>query len=280
MSMAKTPETPTGAFAAPPPGAPRETSQPLSPALVKQQRDKARAHERTLASLKPSLARPPILDPAAPPEPEPADPSPLAALVGVPPERDAEGKIIPLAERLAKMSDGAKEAPKGVPVLDPGPVPGPQPAASSEEDPVEASPSRGKPQPIADPGKKITGGWGLAGGEAAYFALAGDELATVVRELMVKVSEAMDRDLRFSLAVTYPQVRVRVTVTVDGAESGAQVNDIRFDLQEARLFTLEEQAQDDQETPADYHRDQVGLTRPQKHAVQSGAGRLVVDIEV
>lgn len=77
------------------------------------------------------------------------------------------------------------------------------------------SPSRGLPTPITDPGKKITGGFGeLTDGQ--YHPLNGQELKALVEALMDTVHGQLQDDLRFSMALTYPRVRARVQIIVEG----------------------------------------------------------------
>lgn len=77
------------------------------------------------------------------------------------------------------------------------------------------SPSRGVVRLPIDQGKAITGGFG---DQAAleYFALTGPELLVLVETLMDEVHARLVNDLRFSEALTYPQVTARVAIEISG----------------------------------------------------------------
>jgi hypothetical protein len=163
-----------------------------------------------------------------------------------------------------------------------------QPAASETD-----SPSRGIPQPILDPGKRITGGFG-DGIAAQYFPITGPELLELVRMLMDQLNARLDNDLRFHIASVYPRLRARVVIEVE-----ATADDQSFSIQQvavrdqtpmevARLygdevvFALVAQRQEFDndgvpENPPDRLRDELGLEKPAKQWVGSGPGRQVVD---
>ena len=84
-----------------------------------------------------------------------------------------------------------------------------RPAASNSD-----SPARGLPQPVADAGKRITGGFGDVG-EAQYFPLDGMELRGVAEQLLDQLRARLRDDLRFSIAVTYPRVAIRLELIID-----------------------------------------------------------------
>ena len=168
-----------------------------------------------------------------------------------------------------------------------------RPAASNTD-----SPSRGIPTPAADLNKQITGGFG-DGGEAQYYPLDGLELRKVVELLLDKQRQRIQDDLRFSLALTYPRVRVRSVIEVECfAEDGSfSITNIappheKTPIEIARrhgdevCFCLVEQRQefDDEnqsESPPNAMRLEVGVPVPRKHAVSvaGGRGRLLVDVD-
>ncbi len=76
------------------------------------------------------------------------------------------------------------------------------------------SPSRGLPSPVTDQGKRITGGFGDVG-EAQYFPLDGAELRLVAEGLLDQLRARLQDDLRFSIAITYPRVAIRLELIVD-----------------------------------------------------------------
>ncbi len=164
-----------------------------------------------------------------------------------------------------------------------------QPAASDTD-----SPRRGVPMPIADVNKRVTGGWGGAD-EAQYTPLNGLEVAEVLRMLMGELSERLERDLMFSLAITYPRARITLTARVEGYATTQPVDITMGKIHDktpedvaARLAdpvnevrTAERTEFDDEGTPQDppdRMRDEVGLEKPRKQWVGEGAGRQMVDI--
>src|SRR6266705_2048961 len=270
----------TGTFGKPPAHAPHETAKPLSPELLAQQLAKATEHEVLLPLPSPPGVKPKQL-PFPSPIPEGVSLKPaLAAAVKDAEQGPAQGAASPpVAPPSAEQGPGGEVQ---VPSLGPGggiepsvpdialalPVPAPplphQKAASDTD-----TPSAGQPHPIADPGKVITGGWETPTG-SQYFALNGDELRILVTDLMARLVEAMGGDLRFSVALTYPQVRATVTLQIDGVSPDAGVNDV--------AFTLQATAADTEETPADYHRDQTGQVKPYKRQVgKLGTRPILVD---
>ena len=163
-----------------------------------------------------------------------------------------------------------------------------QPAASNSD-----SPSRGVPRPILDPGKRITGGFGL-NADQQYFPLDGSELRELVRGLLDQVNDRIANDLRFHLAITYPRVRARVVVEI---EAYAKDQDFTIErigvhdktpLEVARQhgdqivfaviagrqeFTEEGAAQD----PPNRIREELGLPIPRKQQVETPGGKMFVD---
>ena len=245
-----------GMFGAPPPNAPREVAQPLDAATVADQIAKSRSNERTLAPLREAgISVVSQLTGMTPPGAAPAPP--------VPPSAPADF-VVPDAVN-------------------------PMPAASESD-----SPARGIPRPIGDPGKTITGGFGHAG-EAQYYPLDGRELLELVRHLMDQLNERLDNDLRFHPAITYPRVRARVVIEIEGyAEAGnfpiekIEVRE-KTPIEVARqygdriAFALIEHRQEfseagEPENPPDRLRDELGLPKPRKQMVQAGASRIMVDV--
>jgi hypothetical protein len=107
------------------------------------------------------------------------------------------------------------------------------PAASNSD-----SPSRGQPRIPVAAGKAITGGFG---DQAAleYFALTGKELLYLVQTLMDDLNARLVNDLRFSEALTYPQVSARVVVEVTGfgRDDGFLIDKVLPAAHEARTKT-------------------------------------------
>jgi len=250
-------EPPSGTFAPPPPGAPYEIAHDLQPDLIADQRANAREHERAL--------RPLTYDQPG----ESLGPTPAI-------DASAEKNLATTLRIAAQHRSAGREAT-------------PTPAASDSD-----SPSRGMPKPITDPGKRITGGFGEAS-EAQYFALDGSELKELVRKLLDEVETRIANDLRFHLAITYPRVRVRVTVhvegfgfppfDVDGHQKAVEKTPVavalahgaapvRFEIVAGRQ---EFNDADEPENPPDRIRDELGLQKPRKQAIQTAGGRQIVD---
>jgi len=167
------------------------------------------------------------------------------------------------------------------------------PAASDTD-----SPSRGQPRIIANPDKKVTGGFS-GGADLQYFALDGQELRVLVETLMDTIYQRIQNDLRFSMAITYPQVSARVVIEIQGFASDVAIvidqilspehparckNPIAFArtvANEIAFVLVEEAAETDDQgqslNPPDAIRDQLGLTKPRKQVVGVGAGRSWVD---
>lgn len=176
------------------------------------------------------------------------------------------------------------------PAVLPAREPNPMPAASDTD-----SPSRGVPRAISDPGKKITGGFGVAG-PPQYFPLDGSELREAVLSLFDQHVKRLQNDLRFHPGITYPRVTVEVVVRVKG---WAQDNDFEMkkvtvhdgkitdavaqeagltpvDIEETEI--LREFAEDGTpENPPDRVRDALGLEKPRKQFVETPTGRQLVD---
>lgn len=284
------PKLPAGGnFSPAPPSAPHETSQPLDPAVLRQQAAKATMNERPLkplvyeksvgVSLQPSQAQATTLNEVTMAELAKGEAEALDQILGT--GKPATG---PLTEDLPPTGEAGGLEAGGAEVHEsleaefngPGQVPGnegPRRPAESDSD----SPSRGVPRFQADPNKTITGGWGAGGGGNEYFALDGNELQALIHSLMADLSKTMSADLRFSLAVVYPQVRVRVHVQVDGIDPSVPLNEQKFELEKTRLVDLTALAMDDESTPADALRDLAGVDKPRKQLVQAGATQIMVD---
>jgi len=151
------------------------------------------------------------------------------------------------------------------------------PAASTTD-----SPSRGIPQPVGDPGKQITGGWGPQGSGSEYFALDGSELKAIVLALAARLQQALDGDLRFGLSVVYPQVKVSLSLTVDGRSPEGRDLDLpgneKIDLNWSRILALRAEVEDNEDSPAGKIRDDFQIRGPQKQVIRAGAARLLVDV--
>lgn len=158
------------------------------------------------------------------------------------------------------------------------------------------SPSRGIPQPIDDPGKKITGGFGDAG-DAQYFPLDGTELREVAYGLMDALHSRLADDLRFSMAITYPRVAVRLELHVDAyANDGSFVVptvarphdktpiDVAREMANQVVFIVGEEHREvspdgESVTAPNAARRALGLEVPFKRPMRAGASTIMVDRE-
>jgi hypothetical protein len=168
-----------------------------------------------------------------------------------------------------------------------------QPAASDTD-----SPARGTPPPMATlpEGKRITGGFGDPV-EAEYYPLDGTELRALIDSLMDSIHARLQDDLRFSLAITYPRVAVRVVVEVDAfaQDSTMTVEKVQVPAHEktpldvARLYgdqvvfcvtaARAEMTEDGRSiAPPNQTRQELSLPIPRKTAIQTPGGRMIVDV--
>lgn len=270
------------AGAPPPPGAPHEVSQPLAPETIQAQLALAHQNEQELQPLKFAVKPPvPVAQPPAAvggvslkPSAAVADPygfhTTIQSLVDQLADLETPGS--PTSEEGPVLLPPTSEEEAGLSTQSPPPLPH-HPAGSDTD-----TPSKGIPKPIHDLGKQITGGWGEPTG-GQYFALDGNELRVLIESLMADLKKQMTVDLRFSIALTYPQVRARVLIQIDGADQAAGINDVKFDLIAAKVFEADAVALDDQSTPADALRGAAGLKKPHKHLVKSGIGHQFADVE-
>jgi hypothetical protein len=173
----------------------------------------------------------------------------------------------------------------------PVPATAPYHPAASDTD----SPSRGLPKAVADPGKKITGGFGDLG-EAQYFPLTGLEAGVKAEDLLDKMHAQIKNDLRFSIAATYPRMSMELTLTVTayGMEQTHQIRKVMVPYTRTPLEVAQENAdevvfvivKDHQEfskageslNPPDKTRMELGMEVPRKRAVSTPGGKMIVDL--
>jgi hypothetical protein len=245
-------------FAPPPPGAPHETTQPLAPETILTQAAKANLNEKELAPLKFALGKA------------------IASAAGAPDHPLGDHTVVTAPPSVAGNAPaGSAHLQPQPPLASHPPINPVIPAAPAASD--TDTPTRGIPKPILDPGKQITGGWGEAGGfEPQYYALDGTELRALVLSIWKELAGQLEIDLRFGIACTYPQVAAKVTIEITGAHASAQVNDVAFTV-ESRVLLLAGEKVDDQSTPADALRVEVGLERPFKRQIKTATGTFIVD---
>jgi len=275
--------------AVPPPGAPREFTQPLSDQAVADQLARASANER---ELKPLVfeQRPLVSQPVVSAVEALSSQRRIRQVRRTAPDTAPAGSAVVLtdADEIAPPPSAAQPVPTGFTDLDPPLLH--QRAASNTD-----SPSRGIPKATTDPGKQVTGGFGDAG-QAQYYPLDGLELKELVRSLLDKLNARIEDDLRFSLAICYPRVSVRLELIVDGypVDAGFQIptvlppyektpievardhgNDIVFVVREQHV---EMSAEGESVTPPNLLRQELGLRVPRKQALDTPMGRQMVDV--
>jgi hypothetical protein len=271
----------TGALGAPPPGAPVESSQPLQPdagSIVVFDRETGRPTGEIVDPAARAAANERELQPLTYGKVEPS---------AVAPESNVPGKRIggldPFYQQQKQMRDEAASAAS--------------PAASNSD-----SPSRGLPTTVPVPASRkraplqSTGGFGSAG-DAQYFPLTGDEARTLAQELMDRLNDRLKNDLRFSMAICYPRVSLKLQLIVE-AEAGGEGNgfvieyvtahdktplEVAKEYGDSVVFVLREQRREfddagNVETPADAIRDELGILKPKKQLVQMGGGKQFADV--
>jgi hypothetical protein len=169
------------------------------------------------------------------------------------------------------------------------------PAASNSD-----SPSRGLPGTAPVPAARksapiqTTGGFGEA--EAEYFPLNGQELRTLIEQLMDEVHARLQNDLRFHIATTYPRVSARVQIIVEAEADDQTVSiekvmvpqervplDVAQERADSVVFVVRSLRREfdeagNVETPPDAMRDELGLQKPRKRTIKNGAGKSLVDV--
>ena len=292
-----------GSFQAPPPDAPREVSQPLSAELLAEQAARAARNELPLPPFAPKQTGP---VPVAPAESRvrtvsrrPAVDVPVdtvtdsaQAIADAVHEAQAEPampaavltpKVRTSLAAQASVPAPTPDAPELAPIL-------PHMRAASNTD----TPSRGLPTHDPDPGKRITGGFGEPS-EGQYFPLDGAELKAVVENLLAELHTRIQDDLRFSIALTYPRIRVHVDIVVEAyaADGGFKVQKFaaphdktpievaeRFGEEVAFIVRAERREFDEENQPADAPnamRAEAGLRIPRKQRIESAAGIIYAD---
>ena len=188
----------------------------------------------------------------------------------------------------------------------PAPAPEPSPLPIGRPDPAKHqpaasdtdSPARGTPPLMATlpEGKRITGGFGDPV-EAEYYPLDGTELRELIYALMDSIHARLQDDLRFSFATTYPRCSARVVVEIDAfaQDQTLTVEKVmvppheKTPMEVARVYgdqvvfcvTAEraEMTEDGRSiAPPNQTRKELQLPIPRKTAVETPAGRMIVDV--
>jgi hypothetical protein len=169
------------------------------------------------------------------------------------------------------------------------------PAASNSD-----SPATGEPRRTTGSGLPIDGGW-TGAASMQYFALNGDELRVIAQGLLADLSQRLTNDLRFSMALTYPRIAVRVVLEVEAFANDDQSFAIekilptasdpatktpreiaRLVADEVCFVLIAERTEVDQDgqsiTPPDQLRDEFALDRPRKQQIGTGINKQFVDV--
>ncbi len=289
--------------AIPPPDAPVETAMPLTAEALAVHRAAAAANERPLkpfapsprpvgpppAALSPKMVTPTAVPPVATQNPELAtliedvfgavpDPAPA------PPELVANEQAD--VDQLVDVFPGVDELP---PLTDEDRAR--MPAASNSDGPARGILLNLTPPPE----KEITGGFGDLG-DAQYFPMTGSEILELSKALIDDLVARIENDLRFSMALTYPRVRVTASLLIEGhaedGDAGFEVTKIHqpksgeagsTPVEVARqhgdeiVFMVTSKRQEftpngDQELPPDAIRAELGLPRPHKRMIENPSG--------
>ena len=306
----------TGGGAVPPPDAQQETAQPLQRSTIAVQLERAAQNERPLPPFNPKPLKG-------------VRPQPVAAAVTSPKPTSTEdligeffGSDVPTQppvvargpDRPTLVVPGQGEP---VPSLDPAQGEIDQledilpeltaedrlrmPAASDTDTPAKGLLPHLTP-PSGDKFDGISrGGFGDIG-EAQYFPLSGDEALELACALADDLVARCRNDLRFSMALTYPRIRMRLVLEVEGhaednnagfeiqtvaapkdSEKGgtpmevarARANQVCFVLQSSRQeFTPDGES----DRPPDAIRSELGLSIPRKQIVDAGGHQSFVDV--
>lgn len=222
------------------------------------------------------------VQPKADPEPPVTEQRDPAAAT----DPDLMGWAEPSTPDLSSSTSETKTSPTEPAEL--GPIVAPTPY-DPNDDPVEAKPTRGQPKPILDRGKQITGGFGDPGGEAFYAPLDGTEVWAIAKRIADELIRRAQNDLRFSMAVVYPRVSVRVVLEVQGfgEERGIAIDrvetyeknpiDLARTMGEEVCFVVragrrEVDEAGQPETAPNAMRDEIGAEIPKKQRVQDAGG--------
>lgn len=262
-----------------PADAPREVSQPLQADYIADSLAKARVNEKELAPL--TYGRGPIDNEIAALEAK------LAALKlgnnGVP-DVVHEPKPVAAAAGYPQPSKYVDAEPKTQ-----------FPAASNTDSPTRGLPGTA-PVPAArsKPPIQVIGGFGEA--EAEYHPLDGRELMRLVDALASDLVKRCENDLRFTVAITYPRMTCKLLLIVEGEadDAGFEIQKVMVPHEKTPLEVAQQYADsvtfvvraqrrefDDagnSESPADAIRDELGIEKPRKRRIGSGAGSAVVDV--
>lgn len=297
----------TGGGAKPPGDAPVETAQTLAPETIQVQQERARSNERTLAPFKPQKGAP--LPPTAVISPKPvvvADPPDQAAIdefFGSEAVHDrpgfvvaGQGESIPPIDPQQGEVDQVFDIP---PLTDEDRLR--MPAASDTD-----TPSRGLLPNLTPPkGDKFEGisrgGFGNLD-DAQYEPLNGSEVLELALELADELVGRIKNDLRFSMALVYPRIAIRLRLEVEGHadddNAGFTIEHVRIPkegtpggtpMDIARLkanqvcFVVEAARREmtpegESENPPDKIRDDLGLSKPRKQQIESNGMSSFVDI--
>ncbi len=305
-----------------PADAPMETSQPLTPERIQAQLEVARRNEKVLPPFNPQPmgVKPPAIKinstdgPALQPFKATPDPvaDPIKDFFGsdtvIPTDLVVGGQALVDQLRAAAALGSELDTPDPLLSADVDQIEdvlpelsaedrARMPAASNSESPSRGMPATIVPQMAGDKWDGIAKGGFSDVGDAEYFPLDGSELIPLVKDLAKKLTDQVVNDLRFSIARTYPRLRMRLVLEVEGAEEDRD-QDFQIEkifvpkgghpggtaLQIARqradqiVFVVTEVKQEfdeagQSETPPDQIRAELGLPIPHKQQLLDEFGR-------
>lgn len=294
-----------GAGAVPPPDAPQESAQPLQPATVAVQQERAAANEKTLPPFKPPTHRQ-QLPPAAPVVPSKTE-ALIADVFGSETTRPmdrptlvvpGQGLPVPAADPDQGLTDQMDDALPALTAEDRLRMP----AASETDTPTKGLLPTLTPQTSGDKWDGISKGGFSDIGEAQYFPLAGNEAAELAFALADTLVDQVKNDLRFSMALTYPRIRMTLQLIVEGhaednnsgfviektfapkdGENGSTPLDVAKARADEVCFVVKALRQEftpngEIDRPPDAMRDELGLPKPGKRVLDTNVGQVFVDV--
>jgi len=316
----------TGGGAKPPADAPVESAQPIQPETIAFQQDRARQNERELKPFAPPQRKVAVVGTGVTAaalvaaNAQATKPDPTQALIddvfGTEPTKAVSDVTAPREQAPRDLSVLPGQG-QPVPALDPmqGDIDqlsdvlpeltaedrARMPAASNTD-----SPAKGLLPDLTPPkGDKFDGisrGGFSDLNDAQYFPLQGDEAAELAYALADTLVAQIRNDLRFSMALVYPRIRMTLQLIVEGhAEddnAGFVIQKIKAPkdgekggtpLEIAKLkadqvcFIIQAVRQEftpdgESDQPPDALRDELGLGKPRKQLIETNGRQAFVDV--
>ena len=308
----------TGGGAVPPPDAPIESAQPIQPDALDAMLANAAVNEKVLPPFNPKpMGRPIQALSNTVSRVKDATADLIADVFGTDPPKVVSAVGGPRVQEIPK--DRSVVAGQGLPIPQNDPMFSEvdqledvlpeltaedltrMPAASNTD-----TPSKGLLPNLTPPkGDKFDGiargGFGNLD-EAQYFPLSGDEAGQLALALMDTLAAQIPNDLRFSMALTYPRIRMTLQLIVEGQaednNAGFEILKIKapkegekggtpLEIAQARAdqvcFVISARRQEftpegESDQPPDAIRDELGLHKPRKQIIETNGRQAFVDV--